>query len=171
MAFCYLDLDNLKAFNDYYGYAKADGVIRQTGDLVRDVIRREGRESDFIGHIAGDDFVFITDADCVDAVCTTICETFDRLIPLYYNKLDRERGYIETKDRYGVMRRFPIMGVSLAAVTGGEIESYSHLAAAAAEGKKLAKALEGSVYVRDGEVVFGNPERAPSRRPPTAPLV
>lgn len=29
-AFCYLDLDNLKAFNDYYGFAKADGVIRQT---------------------------------------------------------------------------------------------------------------------------------------------
>ena len=28
---CYLDLDNLKAFNDYYGYAKANAVIRQTG--------------------------------------------------------------------------------------------------------------------------------------------
>jgi hypothetical protein len=26
---CYLDLDNLKAFNDYYGYAKANAVIRQ----------------------------------------------------------------------------------------------------------------------------------------------
>ncbi|MEZ4270023.1 MAG: diguanylate cyclase [Myxococcota bacterium] len=34
---CYLDLDNLKAYNDYYGYAKADGVIRQTGDLLREV--------------------------------------------------------------------------------------------------------------------------------------
>ena len=27
-AFCYLDLDNLKAYQDYYGYVKADGVIR-----------------------------------------------------------------------------------------------------------------------------------------------
>mgnify|MGYP006137575059 CR=1 FL=1 len=36
-AFCYLDLDNLKAYNDYYGFAKADGVIRQTGDLLREV--------------------------------------------------------------------------------------------------------------------------------------
>ena len=41
-AFCYLDLDNLKAFNDYYGYAKADGVIRQTGDIVREVVARVG---------------------------------------------------------------------------------------------------------------------------------
>jgi signal transduction histidine kinase/DNA-binding response OmpR family regulator len=155
VTFCYLDLDNLKAFNDYYGYAKADGVIRQTGDLVRDVIRREGDESDFIGHIAGDDFVFITGANRADVVCQTICKTFDRLIPLYYNKVDRERGYIETKDRYGVLRRFPIMGVSLAAVSGGDVTSYSQLAAAAAEGKKLAKTLERSSYVRDGAVIFG----------------
>ncbi|MEO1174036.1 MAG: response regulator, partial [Myxococcota bacterium] len=56
---CYLDLDDLKAFNDYYGYAKADGVIRQTGDLLREVIGRAGSRDDFLGHIAGDDFVFI----------------------------------------------------------------------------------------------------------------
>ena len=151
-AFCYLDLDNLKAFNDYYGYAKADGVIRQTGDLVRDVIRRMGTPKDFIGHIAGDDFVFITAADKADDVCLTICETFDQLVPLYYNRADRERGYIETKDRYGVMRRFPVMGVSIAAVTAG-VSSYSQLASAAAEGKKKAKAVDGSAYIRDGEFV------------------
>src|SRR5262249_61756658 len=41
-AFVYIDLDNLKSFNDYYGYAKADGVIRQTGDILRDVVQRDG---------------------------------------------------------------------------------------------------------------------------------
>jgi PAS domain S-box-containing protein len=164
-AFCYLDLDNLKAFNDYYGYAKADGVIRQTGDLVRDAVAREGSGGDFIGHIAGDDFVFITASEAVDRVCTTICRTFDRLVPLYYNKVDRERGHIETKDRYGVLRRFPIMGVSLAVVTraSGPLGSYGELAAAAARGKKLAKALAGSSYVRDGRIIIGaEPEAAPA---------
>ncbi len=164
-AFCYLDLDNLKAFNDYYGYAKADGIIRQTGDLVRDVITREGSPGDFIGHIAGDDFVFITSAETADTVCATICATFDRLVPLYYNKVDRERGYIETKDRYGMMRKFPIMGVSLAVVTsnnGVEIKNYSQLATAAAAGKILAKTITGSSYVRDGKVVLGE------SRPPIA---
>ena len=66
---CYLDLDNLKAFNDYYGYAKANAVIRQTGDVIRDVVQRDGGPGDFIGHIAGDDFVFVTSADRADAVC------------------------------------------------------------------------------------------------------
>ena len=36
------DLDNLKAFNDYYGYPKADGVIRQTGDILREVVTAHG---------------------------------------------------------------------------------------------------------------------------------
>jgi PAS domain S-box-containing protein len=166
-AFCYLDLDNLKAFNDYYGYAKADGVIRQTGDIVREAVAREGREGDFIGHIAGDDFVFITRAETVDRVCTTICATFDRLVPLYYNKVDRERGYIETTDRYGVMRKFPLMSVSLAAVTsrGGHPASYSELASAAARGKELAKSLAGSSYVRDGQILLGRRAEADTTVP------
>jgi DNA-binding response OmpR family regulator len=154
-AFCYLDLDNLKAFNDYYGIAKADGVIKQTGDIVREVVAREGSPGDFIGHIAGDDFVFVSTADRVDRVCATICRTFDRLIPLYYNKVDRERGYIETHDRYGVLRKFPIMSVSIASLTllrGGRpaFANYAELSEAAAEEKQRAKAIDGSCYVRDG---------------------
>jgi PAS domain S-box-containing protein len=155
-AFCYLDLDNLKAFNDYYGYAKADGVILQTGDIVREVVARAGGPGDFIGHIAGDDFVFITTRDHADAVCLTVIETFDRLVPLYYNKVDRERGFIETNDRYGVLRRFPIMSVSIACATraGRNIVSHSDLSAAAAELKQRAKAIAGSAYVRDGNVIY-----------------
>jgi PAS domain S-box-containing protein len=160
VAFCYLDLDNLKAFNDYYGYAKADAIIRQTADILRDVVGRIGTPGDFIGHIAGDDFVFITGENVVDEVCSNLASAFDRLIPLYYNKADRERGYIEAKDRFGVLRRFPIMSVSLVAVTssggGGKgPKSYSALATAAASGKKLAKSIEGSSYVRDGQPVVG----------------
>jgi CheY-like chemotaxis protein/GGDEF domain-containing protein len=155
-AFCYLDLDNLKAFNDYYGYAKADGMIRQIGDLIRESVARTGTPGDFIGHIAGDDFVFITTVDRVDQMCIEICESFDRLAPLYYNRADRERGYIETTDRYGQMRRFPLMSVSIAALTSrvSRIASYSDLAARGAVAKQRAKALPGSSYVRDDSVLL-----------------
>ena len=158
-AFCYLDLDNLKAFNDYYGYAKADAVILQTGDIVREVVARVGGPGDFIGHIAGDDFVFISTAERADEVCNTVIETFDRLIPLYYNKIDRERGFIETNDRYGVLRRFPIMSVSIACLTraGSDLASHAALSTAAAELKQQAKAIPGSSYVRDRRVAFPPP--------------
>jgi len=151
---CYLDLDNLKAFNDYYGYAKANAVIRQTGDVIRTVVTQQGGPGDFIGHIAGDDFVFITTADRVDTVCRAICERFDHLIRLYYDPADREAGYIETKDRFGVQRRFPIMSVSIAAITLNRARTYAALAELAATGKRAAKAIPGSTYVRDGQTIF-----------------
>ena len=150
---CYLDLDNLKAFNDYYGYAKANAVIRQTSDVIRYVVQRDGGPGDFIGHIAGDDFVFVTSADRADAVCRAICDRFDHLIRLYYDPADRERGYIETKDRFGVQRKFPIMSVSIAAISLTRAKSYAGLAELAAVGKRTAKAIPGSSYVRDGQTM------------------
>lgn len=151
---CYLDLDNLKAFNDYYGYAKANAVIRQTGDVIRHIVTRSGGPGDFIGHIAGDDFVFITAPDNVDDVCRGICERFDQLIRLYYDPADRAHGYIETKDRFGVQRRFPIMSVSIAAIAMSRAKSYAALAELAAIGKQAAKAIPGSSYVRDGQMML-----------------
>jgi signal transduction histidine kinase/DNA-binding response OmpR family regulator len=150
---CYLDLDNLKAFNDYYGYAKANAVIRQTGDVIRYVVQRCGGVGDFIGHIAGDDFVFVTSADRADEVCRAICERFDHLIRLYYDPADRHRGYIETKDRFGVQRKFPIMSVSIAAISLSRAKTYAGLAELAAVGKRTAKAIPGSSYVRDGQTM------------------
>jgi PleD family two-component response regulator len=153
---CYLDLDNLKAFNDYYGYAKANAVIRQTGDVIRHVIKKSGNTGDFIGHIAGDDFVFVTSADRVDEVCKGICERFDHLIRLYYDPRDRDAGFIETKDRFGVQRRFPIMSVSIAAISLSRAKTYAGLAELAAVGKRTAKAIVGSTYVRDGETMLAH---------------
>jgi DNA-binding response OmpR family regulator len=154
----YLDLDNFKAFNDYFGVARADAVIRQTGDLVREVVGKLGAPGDFIGHIAGDDFVMILDGEHADRVCTSFIERFDRLIPLYYDRDDRRRGYIQAQDRYGVERQFPVMTVSIAAVGLSPMASFADVATAAAAAKAGAKALPASAYVRDGVVVV--PARA-----------
>ena len=150
---CYLDLDNFKAFNDYFGVARADAVIRQVGDLMRDAVRRLGAAGDFIGHIAGDDFVMVVDADRADRLCHELLARFDRLIPLYYDPAERRRGAIEAQDRYGVVRQFPLMTVSIAAVSLPGMSSFGDVAAAAAHGKSIAKAHAGSVYVKDGGVV------------------
>jgi DNA-binding response OmpR family regulator len=152
-AFCYLDLDNLKAYNDYYGFAKADGVVRQTGDLLREILAQQGRAEDFLGHVAGDDFVFIVDPERVDEVCQRVIESFDRIIPLYYDRKDRAHGFIEAEDRFGERRRFPLMSVSVVAVMPepGEVD-HSRLSRLAADLKKRAKAIPGSVYLRSDRV-------------------
>ncbi|HEU4385943.1 MAG TPA: response regulator [Anaeromyxobacteraceae bacterium] len=148
---CYLDLDDFKAYNDHYGYAKADGVLVQIGDLLRQVVGASGGSSSFVGHVGGDDFVFVTDEDRADEVCRQVIAGFDRLIPLYYDREDRERGFIESEDRFGIRRRFPVMSVSVVSVWAppGRFEHHADLARAAAEMKKRAKAIPGSIYLRD----------------------
>ncbi len=93
-ALCYLDLDNLKSYNDEYGYAKADAVVKQTGDIIRETVLRLGHPTDFVGHIAGDDFVFITQPDLADQICLKIIERFDQIIPfLLQARRPRSRLY------------------------------------------------------------------------------
>ena len=150
-ALCYIDLDDFKAYNDHYGYAKADGVILQTADLIRRVARGKGGEGSFVGHVGGDDFVLVTDSGRADETCRQVIGAFDRLIPLYYDREDRERGWIEAEDRFGVRRRFPPMSISVAAVWAppGRFEGHAAISRAAADLKKRAKAIAGSVYLKD----------------------
>lgn len=154
---CYVDLDNFKAFNDYFGVARADAVIRQTGDLIREVVNRLGSPGDFIGHVAGDDFVMVIDGSRVDEVCRELIHRFDSVIPFYYDRDDRERGSIETNDRYGILRRFPIMTVSIAAIELANMASFAEVSSAAAVGKSVAKASPASTYVRSGQIVVPAP--------------
>jgi DNA-binding response OmpR family regulator/signal transduction histidine kinase len=150
-ALSYVDLDNLKAYNDTYGYAKADGVVLQTAGILREVVQQQGGEGAFLGHVGGDDFVLITGPDRARAVCAEIIAAFDRVIPLYYDRVDRERGFIEATDRYGTERRFPILSLSIATVvaTPGRFREHAGLARAAAELKQRAKKVVGSVHLQD----------------------
>ena len=124
-------------------------MVRQTGDLLREIFTQEGQAGDFLGHVAGDDFVFVTSTQTVDRICQQTIEAFDRIIPLYYDRADRERGYIEGEDRFGEKRKFPVMSVSIVAVmSDGKSTDHADLARLAADLKKRAKAVVGSVYLR-----------------------
>ncbi len=53
------------------------------------------------------------------------------------------------EDRFGERRRFPIMSVSIVAVLCDGVSSdHAQLARVAADMKKKAKAIQGSVYLR-----------------------
>ncbi len=60
LAFCKDDLSHFKAFNDRYGYARGNEVIRATANIVTEVVNGHAVGEVFVGHIGGDDFVVIT---------------------------------------------------------------------------------------------------------------
>ncbi len=147
----YLDLDNFKAFNDVYGFTHGDEAIQLVASTAVDLVRRRGTPADFVGHIGGDDFIIVTLPDRAEEIAREIIDTFDRDIRKLYNANDLRQGYIETRDRRGTLNRFPIMSLSLAIVSNElrKLENYAQIGEAAAELKRYAKSIGGSVYVKD----------------------
>lgn len=150
-ALCYVDLDDFKAFNDKYGYARGSDIIKMTGEVIYRAKDKYGDQQDFVGHIGGDDFVLITSSDKAEQVCESVIGDFDRLISDYYPPEDCARGYIEGLDRYGVMRRFPVMTISIAVVSDvrRSFRTPVEIARVATEIKDYVKGLPGSNYLID----------------------
>ncbi|MFT5387148.1 MAG: diguanylate cyclase (GGDEF)-like protein [Lysobacterales bacterium] len=147
----YADLDKFKAYNDKYGFEKGDDVIKETARSLIKCVRKVAGPNSFIGHIGGDDFVFITDDSIIDDACEAIIKDFDGKVPDFYTKEDYERGHIVAKDRQGVEQNFGLLGISIGIVStrAQDIEHVAQVGEIGAELKKFAKSTDGSNYVRD----------------------
>lgn len=153
-ALAYADLDYFKPFNDHYGFTRGDEIIRITGRLVLNIVKSKEPQTCFVGHIGGDDFVFITSVDTVEEASAEIILAFDKIIPTLYDRTDRDNGFIETPDRQGNTRRFPITTLSIGIVTNRS-RSFTHfgeMTEVASEMKKQAKQSWGSCYLCDRRI-------------------
>ena len=150
-AFLYVDLDNFKAFNDTYGPARGDRVIRLLADVLVEQVGAHGAGGDFIGHIGGDDFAVITSPDVLEKLCTNIINAFDQRVRTLYDPEDLARGYLQGLDRQGMPRRFPIISISIGVVTNRQRTFVDHeeLSRIAAEMKQYSKQQAGSSYAVD----------------------
>ena len=140
-ACCYIDLDNFKAYNDYYGFEKGDECIRWVANILIHTAEVLGHQNDFVGHIGGDDFVYVSTPDQVEKVCQSIVEAFDSQVGALYTVEDRERGYIEVANRREESQKFPLMTLSIG-VTSNErrqLSSALQVSEIAAELKRAAK--------------------------------
>ena len=70
----YVDLDKFKIYNDKYGFEKGDEVIRLTARIIVEAANRAGVKDTFVGHIGGDDFVFVCDDNIADAISQTMTD-------------------------------------------------------------------------------------------------
>ncbi len=150
-AVCYADLDHFKEYNDRYSYFDGDRVIRILAKILHDVVKGVCGENGFVGHIGGDDFIFIIPASWIAETCQEIVSIFDALVPFQYSEQDRRAGYYFGKDRRGQLHRVPLMTVSIGIVTN-ERRHFTHpgqVSELATEMKSYAKTLPGSVFVVD----------------------
>jgi diguanylate cyclase (GGDEF)-like protein len=150
-AFCLVDLDNFKAFNDRYGYARGNQVIRNSADIIDKAVKKYGKDTTFCGHIGGDDFAVISSVDQYAKICKFIVGAFDKMVDKMYDPEDIEKGFITRTTRQGKEERFPIMTVSIGVVTNKrrKLRHVVQVGEIAAEVKNYAKSKPGSLYYVD----------------------
>lgn len=147
----YADLDKFKVYNDKYGFEKGDEIIRAIARILLDATQSIAGSDGFVGHIGGDDFVFICDDAKADAISQKIITDFDQLAPSFYNEADRQAGYIHGLDRQGNETKAGLVSVSIGIVSNRD-QKISHVAQIGeigAELKKFAKSVGKSNFVRN----------------------
>jgi diguanylate cyclase (GGDEF)-like protein len=162
----YVDLDHFKEFNDRYGYHHGDAVIRLVARILHDVVKGRCGETAFVGHIGGDDFLFVLPLEAMAASCDDIVDTFRELSPLQYSEQDRRMGYFFGKDRRGQLHRVSLMSLSIGVVTN-QRRQFTHggeVSAMASEMKAYAKTLPGSVWAVDRRQEERVPKQGSRRR-------
>lgn len=150
-AFGYADLDYFKPFNDRYGFSRGDEVIKMTARIILGVVKSQQSQGSFVGHVGGDDFVFIIDTVLVEEIGAGIIKAFDSLIAGMYDPVDLRQGFIKSFDRKGKASQFPVMSISIG-VTETRSRAFTHygeITEIASEMKKFAKTFTGSCFKTD----------------------
>ena len=150
-ALAYADLDYFKSFNDKYGFSRGDEVLMMTARIIVNTVRAVGGPRAFVGHVGGDDFVYIMAIDRVEEACASVVASFDNIVPHFYDTEDRDRGFIQSVDREGNRRAFPLMAISIAVVFNrdGRLKHFGEASQTAMTLKKKAKENPKSCYVLD----------------------
>ena len=135
----YLDLDGFKAFNDAFGFAKGDDVLKMLASTITETVRGRGELDDFVGHVGGDDFIAVVRPAAAQAIAESIVAAFDRGIRTVQHDT-----------------RVPYCTISIAIVTGSRSlrghTTYRSISERAAKVKKEAKRRRGSVVVSEEEL-------------------
>lgn len=150
-ALAYVDIDFFKPFNDKYGFSRGDEIIRLLGRLLINIVKMYCQDDAFVGHVGGDDFVFIIPPEKIEPVCEELIRHFDSIIPGFYDPAEREKGFIEATDREGNKKIFPFLSLSIGVVHNRHrrFNHYGKVSEIATELKVYAKKFPGSCYKID----------------------
>jgi diguanylate cyclase (GGDEF)-like protein len=150
-AVCYFDLDHFKAFNDRYGFLRGDDVIQLAASALRQAALEATDPPPFVGHVGGDDFVAVCEHEQAELLCRRVIQLFDAQVVSKHDYVDADRGFLEVVDRQGVVRRSPLVSVSVGIALSGRRSYRDHreVVSVATEMKLVANATTGSAIAID----------------------
>jgi diguanylate cyclase (GGDEF)-like protein len=149
----YIDIDRFKSVNDVYGFDRGDEFIIALAHCLHRAVAAVNQPPIFLGHIGGDDFVFICAPEQVLPLTQRAVPDFEQAADRLYDPTDAARGYIEVPDRRGNKNRAALVtlsiGVAQATIEGRRFTDPRVVIAVASEMKKVAKSQPGSYVAID----------------------
>ncbi|MGC9163835.1 MAG: bifunctional diguanylate cyclase/phosphodiesterase [Thiomonas sp.] len=144
----YCDIDHFKPFNDRFGYRLGDEVILLVARLLQTVF---AQESDFVGHIGGDDFVVLSTAQNAIARLQAVLDRFGTEILQFFDQQTQAAGGFEAESRRGEPQWFALPALSIGAlpVVPQRFDSHRDVSAVLVELKKQAKRMPGNALFVD----------------------
>lgn len=142
-----IDLDNLRVYNEAYGEARGDQMIKALAAVLKSVLIKD----DFVAHRDSDDFILITRSNRAESIAEEICRRFDFIAPRFYTQEDSKRGYVIGVGPKGIRRRIPLVSISMGVTAKGRrnFTSAVEILQAARDMRYLAKSKSGSDWVSD----------------------
>ncbi|WP_298819271.1 GGDEF domain-containing response regulator [Chloroflexus sp.] len=145
----YIDLNDFKAFNDAYGFARGDQAILLLANICEQSQRHFASHPTFLGHIGGDDFVMLCPTSIAADLAIWIVDQYEQAARALYDERDREQGFLIGHDRAGNLRQISIGAVAIGGVSSHNYTSVEELSRAAADMKHAAKVFGVSAVVID----------------------
>jgi diguanylate cyclase (GGDEF)-like protein len=155
----YIDIDNFKPYNDHYGFSQGDEVLLMVARIMVNVIDEIARDGSFVGHIGGDDFVFIVKEEKIEPVCRRIIANFSAVRNMFIAPEDVKRGGFVEKDRQGKITEFGLLSISISVIptSHGKFKHFGEVSAAASQLKHKVKELPGNNYIIDRRLGYYPP--------------
>jgi GGDEF domain-containing protein len=117
-------------------------VLLHVSQVIAQIVRPR---VDFVGHVGGDDFVFLLRSQDWTLRLIAITEELAASLVNFHSSEHREAGGLVGVDRDGTTRRFPLLSASIAAfeIDGSSITTPEMIAESLRQTKSLAKAKAG----------------------------
>jgi diguanylate cyclase (GGDEF)-like protein len=139
----YVDLNHFKPFNDIYGYAKGDLLLKT---LANCIMLNTNNKHCFVGHIGGDDFIIMFKSNEVEKICRKILDDFAKhSLSFITTEHQKQQGY-NALDRRGNKIFHPLVSLAIGVIQPDTTcyNSYHQIADLASKAKSEAKKLTGN---------------------------
>lgn len=105
----FFEPESFEVYGRKYGRIKAEEILKITGSVIIDIIKRIGKNKAFLGHLGDNTFVLIADKENIKHIISNVENEINSLIPLKYDDEDRKKGAISIKDISGKINEVPLM--------------------------------------------------------------